>query len=107
MNAESPESQPDHHSQENGQRKYVGDIRVWSEGVESIREGRSGAMVTHEYLPFLPHDNWLLEESTSEFLEILTEDLRTLLLDVSQFWEAVRHNRSLHQSLSSYLQYGR
>ena len=65
------------------------------------------AMVTHEYLPFLPHDNWLLEENTTEVLDILNEDLRTLLLDVAQFWQAVRHNTSLHQCLSSYLQYSR
>lgn len=64
-------------------------------------------MVTHEYLPFLPHDNWLLEENTSEVLEILNEDFRTLLLDVSKFWQTVRHNSSLHQCLSSYLQYAR
>ena len=107
MNAESPESQQDHRSLERRLRNYVGDTWIWSGDVESIREGRSSAMVTHEYLPFLPHDNWLLEESTSGFLEIVNEDLRTLLLDVTQFWQAVRHNSSLHQCLSSYLQYGR
>ena len=64
-------------------------------------------MVTHEYLPFLPHDNWLLEESTIEVLEIVNEDLKALLLDVARFWQAVRHKSSLHQCLSSYLQYAR
>lgn len=64
-------------------------------------------MVTHEFLPFLPHDNWLLEENTSEVLDIVNADLRTLLLDVSRFWQAVQQNSSLHQCLSSYLQFAR
>jgi hypothetical protein len=63
--------------------------------------------MAHVYLPFLPHDNWLLEENTSEVLEIVNEDLRILLLDVSKFWQGLRQNSSLHECLSSYLQFAR
>lgn len=64
-------------------------------------------MATTDFLPFLPHDNWLLEEDTSEVLDILNNDLGELLGDAGKFWQAVQHNASLHQCLSSYLQFGR
>ena len=64
-------------------------------------------MQSTEFLPFLPHDNWLLEESTSEVLEIINSDLGELLRDIGTFWQAVQQNASLYQCLSSYLQFGR
>ncbi len=60
------------------------------------------------FLPFLPDDNNVLDVNTDEALQILNDDLGSLLCcETDQFWRTVLEDKSLHTCLTSYLQYGR
>lgn len=60
------------------------------------------------FLPFLPQDNSVLDAKTDEALEVVNDDLASLLrCDAKQFWQTVLEEASLQTCLTSYLQFAR